>query len=113
MRGDYASILPRWRKHFGADRVHVAFYEDLVEDPEGLLRGIFRFLGARTDLAPGFPALHDRVNATAAMEMPDEIRRTLARQYREALRELCRMEPGRAETWLRETEALTAPGSVS
>lgn len=103
-RGDYASILRRWRRYFGPERFHLAYYEDLVEDPETLLRSILQFLGARSDPCPA--DVYRRVNASVPVEIPTDIRKALAQQYRDSLRELCRIEPGRAEIWLREAEHL-------
>ncbi|MBI2835570.1 MAG: sulfotransferase [Acidobacteria bacterium] len=112
MRGDYASVLPRWRRHFGRDGVHVAYYDNLLQDPEGFFRGILDFLGAHSDLDIGFGDLRRRVNQSAPVQIPDEIRTALAGQYLESLRELCRIEPGRPEVWLREAEACIAPASA-
>jgi hypothetical protein len=47
---DFVARVANWR-HFVQDRdhVHTALYEDLVADRPRSLRGVFAFLGARTD----------------------------------------------------------------
>ena len=107
LRGDYPPILTRWRSCFGEDRVYVGYYDDLVDDPDAFLRGILRFLGARSDV--GLPGLNQRVNTSAADRVPDAMRRALARQYEDSLRRLCALLPGgRAEAWLQELEGIVA-----
>ncbi len=43
--GYYDAQLARYAERFPADRVHVVLYEDLSDDPEGVVRGVYRFLG--------------------------------------------------------------------
>lgn len=38
--GRYADVLPEFERHLGADRVHVAFFEDLTKNPVDELRRI-------------------------------------------------------------------------
>ena len=51
--GDYADFLPAWLDTFGADRVAIVAFEDLIADPGSVLRGLGTFLGL--DLS-AFPA---------------------------------------------------------
>lgn len=46
-RGDYASYLPRWKKHFGDDRLLVLPFGAIHRDPLGVLRRIESFLDIR------------------------------------------------------------------
>lgn len=43
-RGKLAPRLRAWREVFGADRVHVFVFEDLVRDPETVFRALLEFL---------------------------------------------------------------------
>lgn len=55
----YAAHIERWQHAFGADRVHVAVFEDLADAPEQLWRELEAFLG--TDLGrPRFDEVSDR-----------------------------------------------------
>jgi hypothetical protein len=64
----YADDLERFRAVFGAHRIKVLLFEELVRDPEASLSSVATFL----DLDPeGFPAdLHLHHNATALMRAP-------------------------------------------
>jgi hypothetical protein len=42
---DYLGNLERWGRYFPPDQIHVAFFDQLVEDPAALLTGVCRFLG--------------------------------------------------------------------
>jgi hypothetical protein len=53
--GEYAEQIRRYREHFPEEQMHIRLYEDFQEDPAGLLRGVFEFLGVdpefRVDLS--------------------------------------------------------------
>src|SRR6516225_367831 len=44
-RGDYPSCLDRWSAVFGADKLHVTVYDDIMADPRRVLGGIARHIG--------------------------------------------------------------------
>jgi hypothetical protein len=44
-RGDYVGNLARWLNHFPAEQVFVGDFSRISEDPKGLLRQVFSFLG--------------------------------------------------------------------
>lgn len=41
----YAKHLPRWIRAFGRERVHILLLDDIADQPEELLTGVYRFLG--------------------------------------------------------------------
>ncbi len=49
-RGDYLSCLNRWSAIFGADKLHVIVFDDIVADPKRVLGGLARHTG----IDPGF-----------------------------------------------------------
>lgn len=51
-RGFYYEQLKRYFDLFGRDRIGVYLYEDLGEDPRGVLRDIFGFLGVDENFVP-------------------------------------------------------------
>ncbi|MGH7948898.1 MAG: hypothetical protein ACREQF_06720, partial [Candidatus Binataceae bacterium] len=58
----YGEHLPRWFDAFGRDRVLVAFYDDLRDDPQRFLDGSAKFIGiGRIDLA-GLPVPREAVH---------------------------------------------------
>ena len=57
--GFYSENLARYYELFGRDRVKVGLYEDLVEDPAGLMRSFFRFLGVDDSYEPDTARRHN------------------------------------------------------
>jgi len=65
--GLYFQMLSRYYDRFAQGRIRVYLYEDLVRDPQGLLREIFEFL----DVDPGFiPDLSQRFASTGVVRNP-------------------------------------------
>lgn len=77
---DYAAVLDRWERHVPPDRLLVGFYDDVVAEPEAVLRSVYRFLGVGDD----------------ASHVPED-----ARQPRNA-RAVGRTAPPEAGRWLTE-----------
>ncbi|MDX2276405.1 MAG: sulfotransferase [Hyphomonadaceae bacterium] len=76
VRGRYDLIIPRLVSAFGAERVHVAFYESIFAAPDTHLRNLTDFLGA----AYVQPDLKKRVNSTDGVKSLKKIdSRKLAR----------------------------------
>lgn len=59
----YAHYLRRWRERFGAERVMVAFYEDLESAPQQFLDAICGFIGVPPVALEDSPLLGKRVNS--------------------------------------------------
>jgi len=65
--GRYAEQLTRWYEHFPRERLRVYLYDDLRDDPHGLLRDLFGFL----EVDPGFvPDMTQRLGATGRVANP-------------------------------------------
>jgi hypothetical protein len=58
-RGFYHEQLSRYHEAFGPERVGVWLYEDLREDPVGVARGVFGFLGVDDSFAPDASQRHN------------------------------------------------------
>ncbi len=52
----YAEQVERYLERFGADRVHVLLFDDLIADPEGTGAAVVRFLGLSAQPAARLPA---------------------------------------------------------
>lgn len=51
----YRAVLDRWARHYPSEQFFVGFFDRIKEDPDGLLRDVYRFLditGAASVLAP-------------------------------------------------------------
>ena len=87
-QSEYVKNLRRWRACFPADRVFVGFFEQIGEDPAGLLRDVYTFLGVDAS-EQHFPGTLDRKrNAGGYAPFPDALNAFLARRYIEEITEL-------------------------
>ena len=51
-KGFYADQLKRYYDLFGSDQIRVYLYEDLRDDPEGVVKDAFRFIGVDESFCP-------------------------------------------------------------
>jgi len=58
MRTQYARNLGRWLAYFPREQFHIAYYDELQQDPEAFFRGVCQYLGIPYEEVP---ALQDRV----------------------------------------------------
>ena len=63
----YADHLERFLNFFPEENLHIAFYEDLVTDPERFIREIFTFIGVNDLFIPR--ALNKQVNPSAIVRL--------------------------------------------
>ncbi|MFH1426572.1 MAG: sulfotransferase domain-containing protein [Candidatus Kerfeldbacteria bacterium] len=65
-RGFYYEQLKRYYDLFPAEQIKVVLFEDLKEDPERVIGGVYSFLGVDSSFPP--EALHRKVNAKQAVK---------------------------------------------
>jgi hypothetical protein len=53
--GLYGRQIENYFSHFDPKQFHILLFEDLIADPHGLFRGIFRFLGVDPDVRISLP----------------------------------------------------------
>lgn len=82
------------------DRFRVVFYDDIVARPMGLLEEVCGFAGLDFEPRHFSEAATRVVHRGPEIEMPDEVRRYLVREYVPAIRTLSRTYP-QAAKWLR------------
>jgi hypothetical protein len=67
-RSEYHRVLTPWIERFGADRVELIVFEDLVTEPMRTVRGVFGFLGVDDEFVPPDP--DTAVNVTFSPRFP-------------------------------------------
>lgn len=78
-RGRYVLDLRRWVPLFGRERIHIMIFEDTVQSARALSE-LYGFLGVDSGFRPATPT--GVVNpAPGDKEIPDELRRDLARYF--------------------------------
>jgi hypothetical protein len=78
---DYLGNLASWSSHYGADRIFVGFFDDLVEDARAFLVSVLSFLGVDASPRAIPPDVASRVNAGEGEDIPERFARFLARHH--------------------------------
>jgi hypothetical protein len=117
---DYQPVIELWDDVFGAGCVHVDIFDKVKTDPNGLLRGILKHVGADPDLRVPDEVLKEQVGSTekaikgVKVEMPEFMRWLLATQWLEPTRRLNAKLDGMVDSWVKEMEEIAGkrvPGS--
>ena len=117
---DYQPVIELWDDVFGAGCVHVDIFDKVKTDPNGLLRGILKHVGADRDLRVADELLKEQVASTekaikgVKVEMPEFMRWLLATQWLEPTRRLNAKLDGMVDSWVKEMEEIAGkrvPGS--
>jgi hypothetical protein len=117
---DYQPVIELWDDVFGAGCVHVDIFDKVKTDPNGLLRGILKHVGADPDLPVPDEVLKEQVASTekaikgVKVEMPEFMRWLLATQWLEPTRRLNAKLDGMVDSWVKEMEEIAGkrvPGS--
>ncbi len=99
-RSDYAAILDNWLSVFPAQKMYVAFFEDIVDRPQQLLKEIFEHIGVSADVNwDSFP-FGQVINRNPDYPIPERFRALLEEMYRGKLEELHKRFGARVEAWL-------------
>lgn len=99
-RSRYEELLERWSARVPRERFRVVFYDDIATRPLGLLEEVGGFAGLDFEPRHVSEAATRVVHRGPEIEMPDEVRSLLVREYVPAIRTLARTYPQAAE-WLR------------
>ena len=75
----YGKQLERYFTVWPRDRIHVAFYEDLRDDPSKVYKQVTTFLGCSSDFSPEF-AIHNKTDVSESGHVS-----RIRRQYRKQL----------------------------
>lgn len=84
-RGDYTTILKKWKEIIPSHNLLVLLHEDLSSDPQLTLNRIHDFVGAEDFAGADLTA---RYNVSEEMAMPDDIRAYLTEYYAGMVSEL-------------------------
>jgi hypothetical protein len=66
-RGFYFASLKRYLEYFPREQLHISLLEDLIQDPQGLMHSLFRFIGVDESFTPD---LSHRHNASGIIRNP-------------------------------------------
>jgi hypothetical protein len=100
-KGMYGDLLENWYRYFEPDRIKVLFYDDMVSDPLGFLREVFKWVGVDDSFVP--PDYDEKVlkkynKAYDDMKLDPEDRKRVAHFYTPQIVKLSKLT-GRKLTW--------------
>jgi hypothetical protein len=112
LRGDYLRTLDIWESKFPSAQMFIGFFDDIIAQPEQLLRDVFNFLDLEPEDSTFDPGRNTKIHVTEEMTMPPEVRRYLASKYLPDLEKLSARFRGHAERWHAEAIAAVAQSLV-
>jgi hypothetical protein len=107
-RGDSLQILENWLTVFPEDQLHVDFFARIDDDPQGLLKDVFSFLGVTTDVDWKNLPYNEVIFSGPKRKMPAHLRSFLEDLYAADLRRLHDRFGDPVRPWL---EAVSDPPS--
>jgi hypothetical protein len=106
LRGDYVRTIRNWRNHLPEEQLFISFFDDIVQNPEGLLQSVFEFLGVDSSKTHITQRAYKRANISPSREMPTELRIHLAEHYYPQVKVLSEMLGGHAIQWRHDVEQI-------
>jgi len=102
-RGDYLRTIENWKACFPDEQFFFCFYDEIEEDPLGLLQRLVDFLAvAPVGKHPFRPTLHKKVNVSPKFQIPPKVKAYLAERYYSQIETLAEMFGEYPARWLEE-----------
>lgn len=108
LRSNYVRTIDNWTSCFPREQLFIAFYDDVVEGPVGLLNSVFTFLGVNKTEFRGLEGVREKVNVSTRANIPPVVELHLAVKYHSMLQELAGRIGGRSQEWLQECEHIVS-----
>jgi hypothetical protein len=100
-RGFYYKYLKMWLSYFPKDQIHVSLFEDLVDEPECVVKSIYKFLQVNDFFIPQNPEKNMNKSSHANHQMSSDTREYLLNLYRGANEKLANLINRNLEAWNR------------
>lgn len=104
LKSDYVRIIETWKKYFSDETFKVFFFDDLVKDPDKLIKDICRYIGV--DEA-GWISLNLKKKSNSDRKkiiMPDQVKTQMYKFYMPELAQLSDLVGSHATSWLHNAE---------
>lgn len=88
LRGDYEACLRNWLECYPRGQLLLCFFEEILGEPEALLKKCFRHLGVREDLYDWSADLKEAVHRGIQVGIPPHLRSVLEEIYRSKIESL-------------------------
>ena len=80
-RGNYQCAIETWEAVYPEEQICYLFYDDIVTDPDSVLRRVYEFLGLARHPELSASSRSRKVNAAPSKEMPATVRARLEKYY--------------------------------
>lgn len=108
LRSDYLSVIQNWTSCFPKEQFMISFFDDIIKQPKQLLASILAFLNADMTISIPDENLFRRINESKEKNMPETIKRYLAKKYHPEVKKMVPLVGGYCEAWLKDIEASLA-----
>lgn len=98
---NYINIIENWSAVFPKEQIFIGFYNDIMDNPQGLLKRIFNFLEVNVELDwTEFP-LKQEVNRNPKIQMSDNIKSHLVSKHSKDIKKLSETFGSPVDKWLK------------
>jgi hypothetical protein len=110
LSSDYSRTIKIWAEAFGGHALHIAFFDQLRDDPTSYVNGILRHIGATSPWLLPDQFTNKKVFATKGLvgrerEIPELVQWYIADQLLEPIERLNELLDGRVSAWVEELRA--------
>jgi hypothetical protein len=114
----YARIIKTWSNAFGQEALHIGFFDQLRDEPQTYVNGIFKHIGASTPWAVPEEFLKKKVFSTNSLvkherDIPEVVEWYIADRLLEETERLNELLDGRVRTWVEEMRAIRGKTRLS
>jgi hypothetical protein len=112
-RNDYLRTIDTWGAHVPPERFFIGWYDDILADPEEVLRRVLTFLGVTPDEPRALAEARTRDHYDTGVKpvLPPEVLREMALASRPGIAALAERFGGHACGWLARCDAILAGGN--
>jgi len=109
-RSNHLKVIEKWETFFRKEQIFIAFFEEVIDQPEELLKRILQFLGVSSSSEFILPDIAKKVNSSGKYysPIPAHLHVHMAEQQIDQLRELSMRFGGPAKKWLNSAEEILA-----
>jgi hypothetical protein len=103
-RGEYIRTISTWKAFFPEKNFFIGFYDDIVLNPQDLIKRVFEFLGVDSVITLPEELLYRKINAAKYSDMPKDIARIFAKNYLPEVENLNALFQGYPTKWLTDIQ---------
>lgn len=102
----YLNNLSRWEQYYPSSQIFVGFQDQISDEPEKLLKQIYRFLQVDERHSPSAENVNRRINSHRYPNMPAHIAKMLAETFLDDIEKLHRrFNNGYTKAWLQTAQS--------